>query len=110
MSSDLTQLYFEEREVLAAAKHLVGSQGIHRVDVMQTTYIHFMFERHEVVLSNGSWTESFQPGDYSLKGIGNGQRNEILELFPELKLKNGLDNYHSARKALKRHEAKLLIR
>jgi large repetitive protein len=110
VASDLTQLYFEEREVLAAAKHLVGSAGIHQVDVTNTTYIHFMFERHEVVLSDGAWTESFQPGDYSLKGIGNSQRNEIFELFPELKEKAGIQDYQSARRALKKHEAKLLVR
>jgi len=110
VASDLTQLYFEEREVLAAAKHLVGAAGIHQIDVMQTTYVHFMFERHEVVLSNGAWTESFQPGDYSLKGIGNSQRNEIFELFPELSQKDGLENYQSARKSLKKHEARLLVK
>ncbi len=110
VASDMTQLYFEESEVLAAAKHMVGSQGIHRVDVTQTTYIHFMFERHEVVLSDGAWTESFQPGDYSLKGIGNRQRNEIFELFPELREKQGLQDYQAARKSLKKHEAKLLVR
>ena len=110
VASDLTQLYFEENEVLAAAKHMVGAKGIHAVDVMSTTYVHFMFERHEVVLSNGAWTESFQPGDYSLKGIGNSQRNEIMEIFPELATKVGLEGYHSARKALKKHEAKLLIK
>ena len=110
VSSEKTQLYFEESEVLAAAKHMVGADGIHAIDVMSTTYIHFMFERHEVVLSNGAWTESFQPGDYSLKGIGNSQRNEIMELFPDLATKTGLEGYQSARKALKKHEAKLLIK
>lgn len=110
VASDKTQLYFEEREVLAAAKHLVGSEGIHAVDVMGTAYIHFMFDRHEVVLSNGAWTESFQPGDYSLKGIGNAQRTEIFELFPELQDKQGLEGYQSARRALKKHEAKLLVK
>jgi hypothetical protein len=69
-----------------------------------------MFDQHEVVLSNGAWTESFQPGDYTLKGIGNAQRNEILELFPELKTKAGLEDYQAARKSLKKHEAKLLVR
>ena len=49
VASDLTQLYFEEREVLAAAKHLVGAEGVFKIDVMQTTYIHFMCEHHEVV-------------------------------------------------------------
>ncbi len=110
VSNDRTQLYFDESEVLAAAKHLVGSAGIMELDVMGTSYIHFMFDRHEVVLSNGAWTESFQPGDYSLKGIGNAQRTEILELFPELKSAEGLEGYQSARKSLKKHEARLLVR
>jgi len=110
VANDMTQLYFEEREVLAAAKHLVGSEGIHEVDVMQTTYIHFMFDRHEVVLSNGAWTESFQPGDYSLKGLGNAQRTEIFELFPELQDRPGLEGYQAARRSLKKHEAQLLVK
>ncbi|MGO4914896.1 Hint domain-containing protein [Pseudogemmobacter sp. W21_MBD1_M6] len=110
MANDKTALYFEEREVLAAAKHLVNNRGIHEVDTMGTTYLHFMFEQHEVVLSNGAWTESFQPGDYTLKGIGNAQRSEILELFPELKTEAGIDAYTSARKTLKKHEAQLLVK
>jgi hypothetical protein len=74
------------------------------------TYIHFMFDQHEVVLSNGCWTESFQPGDHTLQGIGNAQRTEILELFPELGTKQGLAGYQAARRSLKRHEAMLLAR
>lgn len=110
VSNERTQLYFEESEVLAAAKHLTGAAGILSVDVLTTTYIHFMFDRHEVVLSNGAWSESFQPGDWSLKGIGNAQRNELFELFPELKTREGRDSYQAARKSLKKHEARLLVR
>jgi hypothetical protein len=110
VASEKTQLYFEEREVLAAAKHMTGAQGIHTLDVMRTTYIHFMFERHEVVLSNGAWTESFHPGDYSLNGLGNSQRNEIFELFPDLATTAGVEGYQAARKSLKKHEARLLMK
>ncbi|WP_341213156.1 Hint domain-containing protein [uncultured Limimaricola sp.] len=109
LSGDRAQLYFEDSEVLAAAKHLIGSKGIHTVEVLRTSYIHFMFDRHEVVLSNGAWTESFQPGDHTLKGIGSEQRDEIFELFPELRAREGIDGYRSARKALKRHEARLMV-
>lgn len=109
VNNDKTSLYFEEREVLAAAKHLVGMDGIHKVDVMSTTYIHFMFDRHEVVLSDGAWTESFQPGDYTLNGIGDEQRQEILELFPELATRSGIDGYQAARRSLKAYEARLLV-
>ena len=78
------------------------------VEVSWVTYVHIMFEQHEVILSDGSWTESFQPGDQSLAGIGAAQRNEILELFPELGTREGIDGYISARRSLKKHEAQLL--
>ncbi|WP_425046526.1 Hint domain-containing protein [Primorskyibacter sp. S87] len=108
VANDKTALYFEEREVLVAAKHLTGLEGVDIVDVSDVTYIHFMFDQHEVVLSDGAWTESFQPGDHSLAGIGNAQRTEIFELFPELETREGLEAYQSARRSLKKHEARLL--
>lgn len=109
VANDRTALYFEEREVLVAAKHLVNNRGVQVLDTLSTTYVHFMFDQHEVVLSNGAWTESFQPGDYTLKGMGNAQRGEILELFPELNTVEGLRDYSAARKTLKKHEARLLL-
>ncbi len=108
VANDKTALYFEEREVLVAAKHLTGLEGVDIVDVSETTYIHIMFDQHEVILSDGAWTESFQPGDMSLAGIGNAQRQEILELFPELATQDGINAYASARRSLKKHEAKLI--
>ena len=109
VANDRTALYFEEREVLVAAKHLVDGAGITEAsDVTGVSYIHFMFDQHEVVLSDGAWTESFQPGDYTLGGLDSEQRAEILELFPELTEKAGREGYAAARKTLKRHEALLL--
>lgn len=87
---------FNEREVLIAAKHL-STAGVHTVQSSGTTYIHFMCDRHEVVLANGIWTETFQPDDQSLGGIGNAQRLEIFELFPELKTAAGRAGYAPAR-------------
>ena len=108
VANERTALYFEEHEVLVAAKHLVDNRGVMTVETLGTSYIHFMFDRHEVVLGNGAWTESFQPGDHSLEGLGNAQRAEILELFPELRTREGLESYSAARKTLKKHEAALL--
>jgi Ca2+-binding RTX toxin-like protein len=110
VANDRTALYFDEHEVLVSAKHLVASRGIDAVDSVGTSYLHFMFDRHEVVLSNGAWTESFQPGDYTLKGMGNAQRSEIFDLFPELKTAEGLEEYQAARRTLKKHEARLLMK
>lgn len=110
VANDRTALYFEEHEVLVAAKHLVGARGVQSVDAAGVTYLHMMFDRHEVLLADGAWTESFQPGDYTLKGMGNAQRQEIFEIFPELRTVEGLADYQAARKTLKKHEASLLLR
>ncbi|MEL6451338.1 MAG: Hint domain-containing protein [Pseudomonadota bacterium] len=108
ISNDKTALYFEESEVLVAAKHLTDMDGIDMVEVSDTTYIHVMFDHHEVILSDGAWTESFQPGDMTLGAMGDAQRAEILELFPELATADGVAAYASARRSLKKHEAQLL--
>jgi len=108
IANDRTALYFEDREVLVAAKHLVGMEGVERITRSAVTYIHFMFDQHEVVLSDGAWTESFQPGDLTLRGMDGDQRRELLELFPELETQQGQINYPAARRALKKHEAALL--
>src|SRR5690606_17510472 len=85
VTNDRTALYFDEHEVLVSAKHLINSRDIRQVDVLGVTYCHVMFDRHEVVLANGVWTEAFRVDDRSLNGLGNAQRNEIHELFPALK-------------------------
>ncbi|OCX63055.1 hypothetical protein BFP70_12620 [Thioclava sp. SK-1] len=110
VANERTALFFEEHEVLVAAKHLVDNRGVKPVETLGTSYIHFMFDRHEVVLANGAWTESFQPGDMTLGSMGNAQRSEIFEIFPDLKSTQGIEDYRAARKTLKRHEASLLIR
>lgn len=80
VASDHTALFFEEREILVAAKHIASARGVRSVDVLGVTYIHFMCDRHEVVLANGVWAEAFQPRDLSLGALGNAQRTEFFEL------------------------------
>jgi hypothetical protein len=108
IASDHAELLFEEREVLVPAKHLVGQDGVSVSKEEQTTYFHIMFDQHEVILSDGAWTESFQPGDMSLAGVDAEQREELFRIFPELKHKKGQDAYVTARKSLKAYEARLL--
>ena len=109
VTSDLAAVMFDEREVLIAAKHLTGLDGVDQVQTGSVSYLHLMFDQHEVVLADGAWSESFQPGDHSLRGIGADQRDEVLTLFPELETLAGLDTYGSARLSLKRHEAEIIV-
>ena len=108
LTGDRSVLYFDEYEVLAAAKHLTHQAGVETIAPKGVSYLHFMFDRHEVVLANNAWTESFQPGDQSLGGMSSPQRDEIFELFPELETHTGLNGYGAARMTLKRHEARLI--
>lgn len=108
ISGDRAALNFGETEVLAAAKYLTGFDGVMQVETGTVSYIHILFDRHEVILSNGAWSESFQPGDYSMRGIGDAQREEIFALFPELEQMNTQSEWKAARKVLKKHEAALL--
>ncbi|MBV1863620.1 MAG: Hint domain-containing protein [Rhodobacteraceae bacterium] len=104
-------LYFNQSEVLVPAKHLLESGvGIQTVCDTGTSYIHILFDNHEVVLSDGAWTESFQPGDLTLGGIASEQREEIFALFPELEKPEGREEYSAARQSLKKHEARLLFK
>ncbi|WP_339112838.1 Hint domain-containing protein [Thioclava sp. GXIMD2076] len=103
------QLYFEEYEVLVAAKYLVGMPGVMTMAVPQVSYIHFMCERHEIALVDGAWTESFQPGEVTLSSMGVAQKREIFALFPELANDPTQPNFTAARRSLRRHEATLLF-
>ncbi|WP_176440849.1 Hint domain-containing protein [Oceanicola sp. 22II-s10i] len=108
--SPYAQLLFGEPEVLIAAHHLVGLPGFESVETGAATYVHLMFERHEVVLGDGCWSESFQPGAYMLGSMNSAQRDEILTLFPDLVAHAQADGFRPARRSLRRHEADLLCR
>lgn len=83
--SRIAHRLFQDAEILIAAKHLVGLPGI-EITALTTgvTYVHLMFDRHEVVLSNGAWSESLYTGPQALGSVGDTARREILALFPEL--------------------------
>ena len=105
------ELHFGEHEVLVAARHFGGRPGIETVtDAGEVIYVHLMFDEHEIVLSNGVWTESFQPGEHTLGDMDAEQRAELYTLFPELA--GGLPTaaaYPAARITLKAGEAALVL-
>jgi Ca2+-binding RTX toxin-like protein len=102
------EMYFGESEVLVPAKHLLGTAEVTRaVPSEGVTYVHILFDRHELVLSNGFWTESFQPAERTLSALEDNARDEVLELFPELATNAGA--FPAARLSLKSHEARVLV-
>lgn len=96
-----------QSEVFAAAKTLVGHAGITRLRSEKVTYVHVMFERHEALLSNGMWSESFLPGPVAMSLLARKQRAEITTLFPELAKSEGQGAYTAARPVAKKAEISL---
>ncbi|MEC7761255.1 MAG: Hint domain-containing protein [Pseudomonadota bacterium] len=83
--SDIAERMTGSRQVLIAAARLTHMPGINRLNPRYgVTYIHIMFDRHEVVWSNGAATESFYPGPAALGGVEAACRDELFTLFPAL--------------------------
>lgn len=102
------ELLFGEAEVLVPAKHLIGHADVSRaLPAEGVTYIHILFDRHEIVQSDGMWTESFQPAERMLSAMDADVRAEVLTLFPQLEQSG--DAFEGARLSLKAHEARVLF-
>ena len=85
VNSKLARRLHGADEVLVAAKHLLQVEGIDVVqDADSVTYVHFLFDRHQIVESEGAETESLFTGPEALKTVDSAARVEILHLFPEL--------------------------
>ncbi len=83
--SRIAHRLFENGEILVAAKHLIGLPGIEvTVPAGGVTYHHLLFDRHEIVMSDGAWSESLFTGPEALKSVSDAARREIFTLFPEL--------------------------
>ncbi|MBN8630228.1 MAG: Hint domain-containing protein [Rhodobacterales bacterium] len=103
-----SEMYFGESEVLVPAKYLTGLAEVTRALPSDgITYVHILFDRHEIVQSEGIWTESFQPAERTLNALDEAARAEVLELFPELA--SDMTGFPSARLSLKAHEARVLV-
>lgn len=102
------ELMFGEREVLVPAIDMVGLPGITR-DRSAATYVHIMFDSHQIVRADGAWSESFQPADAAMGGLDAAQRAELLALFPALAKAEGRRAFRSARMILKPQEARALL-
>ena len=103
------ELLFGVSEVLVAAKDLVDGDQIIRQEVEEITYLHLLFDRHQVIWSEGLATESFRPGPQVMTGMEAAVQAEILALFPELCPLTGEGYGPAARRLLKQHEVQVLL-
>lgn len=104
------ELHFGEPEVLVAAKFLRDDTRIlTRPGCEAVTYHHLLFDRHEIVTSNGLETESLFFGKAARDTLDDDAMAELLILFPELDGDQAVFG-PTAYTVLKSHEAALLAR
>lgn len=83
--SQIAQRMFNAPELLVAARQLTGVPGIEELaDAQTVSYVHLLFDRHEVLMSNGAETESLYPGPQTIAALGKAVE-EIFTLFPQLR-------------------------
>ena len=103
-------LLFGETEVLVSAKSLVNDQTILREEGGTVDYFHILFDQHEIVFAEGAASESFHPGEQGWKALDQATRDEVLELFPELRTDGFMAYGPAARRSLRDYEARALSR
>jgi Hint domain len=105
----LAELLFGEPEVLVAAKDLVNGRSVTVRQGGTVGYVHLLFDRHQVIFSEGLATESFLPGPQTAQSFEAEAVAEICTLFPELDPATGDGYSPAARRTLRAYEARVLM-
>lgn len=103
----LAELHFGEEDVLIAARHLVGLPGITQQPQRNVTYLHLLFDRHEIVFAEGAASESLHPSSWLIEQ-DSALRAEIIAVFPELLDRLAGSPVPAARRVVTRREARLI--
>lgn len=111
MRSPQAELLFGEGEVLVKAKELVNGASVRlRRDGTPVTYVHVMFDRHQIIRGNGLESESYHPGEETIGSFDAETREEILRLMPEAETAAEFGYGPSARPSLKSFESRALLK
>ncbi|WP_168193195.1 Hint domain-containing protein [Rhodophyticola sp. CCM32] len=102
------EMTFGEEEILVAARHLIDGQKVMQKNCGFVTYIHMMFDRHQIVYAEGAATESFHLGDQGLDALSAKSRDDLFRNFPHLRADPNIYG-PTARRCARAHEAQLLL-
>lgn len=106
VQDEWAEVLFGETEVLVKARDLVNGHSIRpRADGAPVTYVHLLFDSHEIICGNGLESESYHPGVETFGSFDNETRAEVLELMG-----GSLSDYGaSARLSLRSFEVQALL-
>ncbi len=101
------ELMFGQSEVLVPAKTLLNNDRVYQIVDGFIEYYHVLFDRHEIIYSEGVSTESYLPTIENIKNLDQDTRENLYDVFPNLR--TNPENYgHTARTCLNTDEAYLL--
>ena len=89
-----------QEEVLIAARGLIDNVVVRPVQSLGVSYLHILCDRHQVILANGAWTESFHPDDDVFAALSHSQRKELVALFPDIETIGATTRFRPARQII----------
>ncbi len=102
------ELYAGLEEALVPAHRLVNGENIRqKTEMTEVTYVHVMFNRHELLDSCGLVSESFYPGATAVSMLEQATRDELFRIFPQLRLFGDEARPRLARAEIRGREAAL---
>ncbi|MCG7626333.1 Hint domain-containing protein [Epibacterium sp. MM17-32] len=85
IESHMSALLFADSAILAPAKGLVNGRSVYQDQSgAPVTYVHLLFDQHEVIEVDGLFSESYHPGEWVLSAAEDAVRQELFQIFPEL--------------------------
>jgi hypothetical protein len=96
-----------ESEALVTARDLVGRPGVEVLQAMSVTYFQVLFARHEIILAEGCWSESFLPEKASLAAMDAESLTKLGRIHPEV-LEGQLPSYALARNVIAKGQVSTL--
>ena len=78
------ELLFGQEEVLVRAVDLLAHDGVYRKTGGTVIYYRILFETHQLILSDGVWSESLHLADLTEQTADMAARGEIIATIPDL--------------------------
>ena len=110
ITSAIALAMFGALEVLVAAKHLIGLNGIEVAGTTrEVTYFHILLDEHEIVRAEGLEAETLLPGPQAVQMLPEAQASELAAVFPNLDEVLKAHHEYAALPLLKGRDSRALV-
>jgi len=107
LSGGMIELLFDDPEVLVSVKGLRDHPKIRRLSGKTVEYWHIATKNHDLVRANGVWAETLYLGPQAKRHLTQAQITELVAIFPEIMVSDGLD-FSICRPKINPREARLV--